>query len=80
MTLRATSSGALLAAFVASGCTRTLPGFGTPPGGTGPMQAEDTQCGAIYEPVAALEPLPSAPTAIVGAADYHNHQFSNRGF
>jgi microsomal dipeptidase-like Zn-dependent dipeptidase len=75
----------LLAAFALLGCGAALPGFGAPPGGTGPLEHENSQCGTDgalrrHGPVTPRRIRPNGPEILVGAADYHNHQFANLGF
>jgi len=66
---------ALLTALV--GCRGIgLPGYGPPLLPEAPIVPEPMHCGMINDPVRTSD----VREAIVGAADFHNHQFSNLGF
>jgi microsomal dipeptidase-like Zn-dependent dipeptidase len=60
-----------------AGCeAHGVPGFGPPLVPSAPIQPEPTRCGKVGDPVRRSDVRDS----IVGAADLHNHQFSNLGF
>lgn len=64
-------------AVLLAGCAHPLPGFGPPLVPSKPIKPEPT-CGAVQEDPSVGRSDPNAP--IVGAADFHLHQFSNLGF
>lgn len=71
--------GVLLVGLHLAGCQPfAVPGLGPlvgPP--PKPLSPEPTACGGNPEP---LLPPPAGSPTIVGAADFHNHQFANLGF
>lgn len=69
---------ALLLCALIAGCRPfQVPGLGPLSAGSrAPLEPEATQCGSVDDPVRTT-PI-DAP--IVGAADFHNHQFANLGF